>query len=207
MDNPPESYVAFKNRYTNQQLDDQIQYCAIYISEVQTWLDVQNKYPDVPTLQTWLNKDSAPRTAPEATTPANSLAHAEAPLPEFQELDAKEELNPMDAFSQMHDKRRKRVAKQAQAGMAQVAAERAAAESAYADKKATAARAEADAVAAQTRKLATAEENALSQRQNSWSARLKKIVSGTISGVVGAFTGGIGAEAGVRAADAVFNNN
>jgi len=203
----PPSYAAFRDGYTNKKLGPQISYCARYISEVQTWLDVQSKHANAPNLQQWLSKDSSPKKAKKKKrTPVNALVAAEAPLPEFTFEEDEDDMNPMDAFSQMRDERRQRVVEQAQAGMAQVAAEREAAESAYAEKKATAAQAEADAVAAQARKLATAEEDALAQRQNSWSARLKKLVSGTLSGAVGAFTGGIGAEAGVRASNAVFGN-
>jgi len=204
---PPTSYTAFNNDFTSNHLKQEINDCAQYISEVQTWLDVKTRTPDAPNLRQWLSKDSIsePELEKKPSAPFNPLAAAEAPLPEFKAETDKDPGSPMDAFSSMRDKRRERDLRQAQAGMKQVAAEREAAEAAYAGKKATAAKAEADAVAIQARKLATAEQDALSQRQNSWSARLKKIVSGTIGGTVSAFTGGIGAEAGARAADAVFN--
>jgi hypothetical protein len=207
----PADYTTFSSRYTDAHLAPQINYCARYISEVQTWLDIKSRTPHAPNLQQWLTKDDTPKKRAPAKkkkpSALNALAAAEAPLPDYVPDEDDDMENPMDAFSQMRSQRRERVMEQAQAGMAQVAAEREAAESAYAEKKATAAQAEADAVAAQARKLASAEEDALSQRQNSWSARLKRLVSGTLSGAVGAFTGGIGAEAGVRAANAVFDND
>ncbi|MDD4737563.1 MAG: hypothetical protein PHP44_15800 [Kiritimatiellae bacterium] len=209
LDPEPETYGALRERYSSEQLDPQIRYCARYISEVQTWLDVKRRHADAPSLQQWLAKEppapASARKKPAKSSALSALAAAEAPLPEFVSF-GDDDLNPMDAFTSKRSERRERVMEQAQAGMAQVAAERDAEEQAYAEKKSVAAQAEADAVSAQARKLAAAEADALSQRQNSWSSRFKKILSGTISGAVGAFTGGVGAEAGVRAADAVFNN-
>jgi hypothetical protein len=56
----------------------------------------------------------------------------------------------------------------------------------------------------QADKLATAEKDALDQRQNSWGACLKTIVGSLVSSATGAFTGGIGARAGEEAVNAVF---
>ncbi len=50
------------------------------------------------------------------------------------------------------------------------------------------------------------EQEAVEPRANSWMGRLKNIVSATVGAATGAFTGGIGAEAGHQAADALFNN-
>ena len=45
----------------------------------------------------------------------------------------------------------------------------------------------------------------LEQQQNSWGNKLKTVVGTTISAAGGAFLGGIGTQAGQKAADALFN--
>ena len=65
---------------------------------------------------------------------------------------------------------------------------------------------DAEAMRAQSQKIAAVEQEAIDQRANSWMGRLKNIVSATVGAATGAFTGGVGAEAGRQAADAIFHN-
>jgi hypothetical protein len=93
---------------------------------------------------------------------------------------------------------------EAQAAMQQVAAERQSAEQDLAARKQAEAQAEAVAVQNQAQKLAATEKQALEQQQNSWGNKLKAIVGTTISAAGGAFFGGVGAQAGQMAANALF---
>jgi capsule polysaccharide export protein KpsE/RkpR len=117
---------------------------------------------------------------------------------------ADEEEVGLASFSASRSERRAKALEEAQAGMQQVAAERQAAEQEYAAAKTAAAQAEADAMRKHADKLAAAEQEALEQRKNSWSGRLKQIVSTTIGAAGGAFFGGVGSRAGEAAANAVF---
>jgi FtsZ-binding cell division protein ZapB len=82
--------------------------------------------------------------------------------------------------------------------------ERDAAEQEAAARKTAAAQVEVDAMRRQADKLALVEREALEQRRNSWRNRLRSILVGTVSAATGAFTGGIGTQAGQRAAEAIF---
>jgi hypothetical protein len=113
----------------------------------------------------------------------------------------------LDSFAQARQDRRQRALEEAQAGMQQVASERDAAEREYAARKTASAQAEAEAIKRQADKLASTETEALEQRKNSWGNKLKGILSATIGAATGAFTGGIGTEAGTRLADAIFEHH
>ncbi len=88
--------------------------------------------------------------------------------------------------------------------MQQMAAEREAFEQEAAARALAQAQADAEAMKAQAQRIAGAEEEAMKQRENSWGNRLKRIAGGTVSATIGAFTGGVGAEAGRRAAAEIF---
>ncbi|MBP7276215.1 MAG: hypothetical protein KBA51_08445 [Kiritimatiellae bacterium] len=188
---------------------------AQLLGEVQTWADLARQGTELPPLESWLMR-SEPPDGPASPTPPpppppspsrkrNPLAEAEAAPTEFvNDPDAGDEGNALESFAAMRKARREQVLADAQAGMQQVAQERQAAETEYAAKKTAAAQAEAEAMKAHAQKLAAAETEALEQRKNSWSSRLKNIVSSTVGAAVGAFTGGIGAEAGQRAVQEIF---
>jgi len=177
-----------------------------FLGEIQTWSDLRARNPQTPPLADWLARDAAPAAAAPAKPPANPLAAAEAEAPAFVAPAAEPPANPMDAFAQGRDAKRARALADAQAGMQQMAMERQAAEQEYSAKKLADAQADAEAMRAQAQKIAAVEQEAIDQRANSWMGRLKNIVSATVGAATGAFTGGIGAEAGRQAADAIFNN-
>ena len=176
------------------------------LGEMQTWADVRAKNAQTPPLAAWLARGQTPMvTAPAAPPkPVNPLAAAEAEVPEWAPPPDSSPANPMDAFSQSRTEKRDRALQDAQAGMQQMAMERQAAEQEFAAKKLAGAQADAEAMRAQAQKLAAVEKEAIDQRANSWSGRLKNIVSATVGAATGAFTGGIGAEAGRQAANALF---
>lgn len=177
------------------------------LGEMQTWADVRAKNPQTPPLAAWLARSQKTLTASapaELPKPVNPLAAAEAEAPEWIPPATPSPPNPMDAFAQSRNEKRDRALQDAQAGMQQMAMERQSAEQEYAAKKMAAAQADAEAMRAQAQKLAAVEQEAIDQRANSWSGRLKNIVSATVGAATGAFTGGIGAEAGRQAANALF---
>jgi hypothetical protein len=176
------------------------------LGEMQTWAEVRAKNPQAPPLSAWLTREKTPIVmAPVAPPkPANPLAAAEATAPEWVPPTDSSPSNPMDAFAQSRKEKRDSALQDAQAGMQQMAMERQAAEQEFAAKKLADAQADAEAMRAQAQKLAAVEKEAIDQRANSWSGRLKNIVSATVGAATGAFTGGIGAEAGRQAADAMF---
>lgn len=178
------------------------------LGEVQTWAELARRGTELPPLESWLMRAEPPEEPAPPPPPLrkrNPLAEAEAVPAEFvDDPDAGDEGNALETFAAMRKTRREQALADAQAGMQQIAQERQAAEAEYAAKKTAAAQAEAEAMKAHAQKLAAAETEALEQRKNSWSSRLKNIVSSTVGAAVGAFTGGIGAEAGQRAVQEIF---
>jgi len=177
------------------------------LGEMQTWAEVRAKNPQTPPLSAWLAREqttvaAAPVAPPK---PVNPLAAAEAAVPEWVPPPADSTpANPMDAFALSRKEKRDSALQDAQAGMQQMAMERQSAEQEFAAKKMADAQADAEAMRAQAQKMAAVEKEAIDQRANSWSGRLKNIVSATVGAATGAFTGGIGTEAGRQAADALF---
>ncbi len=209
---PPADYAGLRKAAVNALLRQEIESASKWLADVQTWRDLRAQRDDVPALEVWLARE-APEEQEAAMPPAaaraparavNPLAEAEAPLPELQTDEEGESAGPLDSFDSLRRERRARALKEAQAGMAQVAAERQAAEQEYAAKKTAAAQAEAESLKRHAEKLAAAEKEAAVQRQNSWSSRLKNIVGATITAATGAFTGGVGTRAGEALANEVF---
>ena len=174
-----------------------------FLGELQMWIDLRDRNPQTPSLAIWRARQAA--SAAAVMPPAHSLAAAEAEAPAY-DAPAAEAPNPLEAFAQSRQAKRDRALEDAQAGMQQMAMERQAAEQEYSAKKLAAAQADAEAMRAQAQKIAAAEQEAIDQRANSWMGRLKNIVSATVGAGTGAFTGGIGAEAGRQAADAMFHD-
>jgi len=204
----PMEYSAMRSLVLEKWLQTPFEEGSRLLGEMQTWAEIRALSPKTPPLNAWLNREFAaaeqptPLSAP--TQPANPLMAAEAPAPEWTAPVTPPPANPMDAFTQSRSAERDRALMDAQAGMQQMAMERQAAETEYSAKKIAAAQADADAMRAQAQKMAAVEQEAIDQRANSWSGRLKKIVSATVGAATGAFTGGIGAEAGRQAAEAIF---
>lgn len=201
----PADFVALRKQALEMALKDDMQAASKWLGDIETWLDLRKQGKEVPPLGIWLTraiKSSAMTKTPPAKK-VDPLQSAEVEVEEFKpEKDGGD--SPLDNFSAQRNQRREKAMKEAQAGMAQVAAERQAAETEYAAKKAAEATAEADAMKSNADKIAAAEKEALEQRQNSWGARLKTIVGSLVSATTGAFTGGLGAKAGEEAVNAVF---
>lgn len=210
----PDGYAALRQAVTGSLLASDVNEASKWLSEVQTWLDVRTKLKDTPALEAWLTRSEPVEVAKgwqwKKTTPAaqpvNPLASAE---PEMGQMEgpAEDGASPLDTFDELRSKKRQKALEEAQAGMQQVAAERQAAEEEYGQKKLAAAQAEAENIKRHAEKLAAVEKEALDQRQNSWSQRLKGIVGATITAATGAFTGGIGTRAGQEAANALFRDH
>ena len=206
----PLEFSAMRRLVMDQWLTEPFQNGSRLLGEIQTWIELLQGQSPQPPLAAWLARDqttppavSAPAAPPR---PSNPLADAEASLPDFTAMPEDTAVNPMEAFARSRQDKRERALQDAQAGMQQMAMERQAAEQEYAARKSAEAQADAEAMRAQAQKLAAVEQEAVDQRANSWMGRLKNIVSATVGAATGAFTGGIGAEAGRQAADALFNN-
>jgi len=203
----PLEFPAMRRLVLEKWLADPFEKGGRLLGEMQTWADVRARNPQAPPLGAWLSRSESAGPAeppPPPAKPANPLAAAEAEAPEYIAPPEGTDPNPMDAFAQSRKEKRDRALQEAQAGMQQMAMERQAAEQEYAAKKMAEAQADAEAMRAQSQKLAAVEQEAIEQRANSWMGRLKNIVGATVGAATGAFTGGIGAEAGRQAADALF---
>jgi hypothetical protein len=208
----PADYAALRQLGLNAWLQQDIQASSKFLADVQTWLQLKSRTPNMPPLTVWLARDTAaPATLgarvapPPQKTVAQQLASAEAPMPDFKaEDEAAPGSNPLEAFSAQRKERRERAVKEAQEAMAQVATERQAAEQEYASKKQAEASAEAEAMKNHAQRLADNEKQAIEQEKDSWSAKLKGVVGATITAAGGAFFGGVGAQAGQMAANFIF---
>ena len=217
LDKPwPADYTALRQAALQACLGSELDEASAFLGAVETWVDQKKKKKaDTPSLEAWLdatlyNKKAAgtggtAKKKAKPAPPADPLAAAEAGLGGFSD-DGEEMDNPLDELRSSRAAKRKKAMEQARDGMASVARERAAAEQEVASKKMAAAQAEASALQAHADKLATVEKEALEQRQNSWTSRLKNIVATTISTATGVFFGSVGQRAGEAVTDAVFNN-
>lgn len=199
---PPADYGTLRRLALEQWLSDPLQAGIRLLSEIQTWAEVSRAPSEAPPLNYWLEREMhAPE--PVQPRPINPLQAAEASMPEW-DAAAPPQGSSLDAFAQRRRERREQALQSAQAGMQQMAQERQAAEEEYASRVRADAQADAEAMRAQAQRLAAVEAEAMAQRENSWGNRIKRIVGGTVSAGIGAFTGGVGAEAGRRAADELF---
>lgn len=197
-DPKPANYAALREAALQQGLAEDMNRASVFLSGVQTWVEKKKEgTEELPDLASWLKAVQAP------PPPANPLAGAEAGLGSFQGGDD-EEGSPLDDFRDRRADKRKKALDQARDGMATVARERAAAEQEEASRKTVAAAAEAEAMQRHAQKLAAVEKEALEQRKNSWTSKLKGIVSSTIGTATGVFFGSVGQRAGEAVTDAVF---
>lgn len=208
----PGDFPGFRQAALPAVLSTELNEASAFLGAVETWLNQKKKSTkDLPDLAAWLdaalyNKvpaKNANKRKPQP--PADPLAAAEAGLGGFTG-DAGGNDNPLDEYRATRVAKRKRAMEQARDGMATVARERTDAEQEIAARKTAAAQAEAAAMQAHAEKLAAVEKDALEQRQNSWTSRLKNIVASTVSTATGVFFGSVGQRAGEAVTDAVFNN-
>ena len=208
----PADFAVLRQLGLTAWLQPDIEASSKFLADIQLWLQLKGRTPNMPPLAAWLARDQ-PAAVPARVVPppqktiAQQLAGAEAPMPEFKaEDEAAPGANPLEAFSAQRKERRERAAKEAQEAMAQVATERQQAEQEYASKKQAEASAEAEAIKNHAQRLADAEKQAIEQEKDSWSTKLKGVVGATITAAGGAFFGGIGAQAGQMAANLIFQN-
>lgn len=205
---PPADFAGFRQAAQPSVLSTELGRASAFLSAVEAWLGKKDKNePDLPDLATWLEASVYNKPAPKAkkAKPANPLADAEAGLGTFTD-DEEAADNPFDEYRASRAAKRKRVMDQARDGMSLVANERQAAEQEASSKKLAAAQAEAAAMQKHAEKLAAVEQQALEQRQNSWTSKLKNIVSTTVSTATGVFMGSVGQRAGEAVTDAIFND-
>lgn len=179
---------------------------SVFLTDIQTWQELGVMGMDRPPLTAWLLRDRIGSTDTEPKQQKKrSLRGSEASAGTFKGAGKDDDVNPLDTLSKMRDEKRAKSLKDAEAGMAMIAAERQAAEQEYAAGKLAKAKAEADAQVAQANKFAAAEAEAIEQRKYTWGNRLKNIVGATVTAAGGAFMGHVGAEVGRQAINAVFN--
>lgn len=210
LDAPVASYGSLRATVLHKFLMRDLEAAAAFLGDVHTWIDLRGRMRDAPPLDDWLNRAAPSGTAPPPPAPdrprrtGNALRDAEAPAGGPTDVSRATSPNPRDAFGASRTERHAAALAEARAGMQQVAAERRSEEDALAARKLAEAQAAADAARKQAQTLAAAEAEALEQRRNSWSAKLKSVLTATISATGGAFLGGVGARVGESAATAVF---
>ncbi len=215
-DEAPADFAALRLRSLRELVAEDVAAAGRLLGEMQSWLAVRAREAGTPPLAAWLARDQPSVTPATATfgqhlpparpaRPANPLRDAEAPPGDFV-ADEEPAATALDSFSTARAGRRAQALEEAQAAMQQVALERRTAEEEMAARKSAAAQAEAEAVRKQAERLAAADQEAIEQRKNSWSGRLKSILCTTIGATSGAFLGGVGARAGEEAARAVFDH-
>lgn len=212
----PESFAALRSAAMKTLMAEDISRAGKLLGGIQTWLRLRAK-GDVPPLHAWLHRDEAPaavavageRSAPAPPKPKkkrNSLRDSEAGAGEFVEA-PDDAASSLRSFGAMRKMRREKAIKDAEAGMAQVSAERKSADDEYNAKKAAEAQAEAVAMQAQAQRLAAAEQEAVIQDQNSWRTRLKNVAATAVGAAGSAFLGNVGGRLGEAAAEAVFKDD
>ena len=213
VDNPlPATYADLHRTISASWLKTDLDSGAALLSEIQTWLDVSRRNTDTPPLAAWLGRQSRMVASKPAASPTpkpdprQNLRDAETEAGTFKN-DASDSTAALDAFSLSRPDRRQKTVEEAQAGMQQIAMERDTAERDLAARKTAAAQTEAEAIKRQADKLAAVETEALEQRKNSWGNKLKGVLSATVGAATGAFSGGIGTEAGSRLANAIFDHH
>jgi hypothetical protein len=204
-------FAALREAVMRERLAGELQDAADLLGGVEGWTEAKAKgAPD--SLSDWLDRTgprartSAPvAAAPRAPAKKTGLAAAEVDVSEAEAPeDDTDTVSPLDSFSATRDEKRARVLAEAQAGMRQVADERRAWEQEYGARKQAEAQAEAEALIEHGEKLAAADKEAIEQSQRSWSNKAKQLLATAVGAAAGTFSGGVGAEAGQRAANEIF---
>ena len=203
----PTTFGELQLLYGATVLEGEIESAGRFLGDIESWVVLKGEVEDMPPLQAWLEREVVPEREMEAPTrPHNRLRAAEAKT-QPKVLVGEGADDTLDKFGAARSTRRAKALADAQAGMQQVASERAAAEEEAAAKKMAQAQAEAESIRRRAEQLAAVEHEAIEQRRNSWSGRLKAVLTTAISVTSGAFLGNVGSRAGEAAADAVFNTD
>lgn len=211
----PESFAALRSAAMKTLMAEDISRAGKLLGGIQTWLRLRAK-GDVPPLHAWLHRDEVPAAVtvagegraspPPKKKKRNSLRDAEAGAGEFVEAQD-DAASSLRSFGAMRKMRRDKAISDAEAGMAQVSAERKSADDEYNAKKAAEAQAEAVAMQAHAQRLAATEQEAVIQDQNSWRTRLKNVAATAVGAAGSAFLGNVGGRLGEAAAEAVFKDD
>ena len=207
----PADYAALSQGMVQRVLREEVAEAGVFLADIQTWIDLKGRTGEVPPLAAWLDRAVPVQTARQVTRESrpvkrNPLREAEAPADEYAG-EAGGGPGALEGFGAAREARRAKALDDARAGMQQVAEERRAAEDEAAARKLAAAQTEAEAVRKRAEKLAATQAEAIEQRRNSWSGRLKSVLTTVIGTTSGVFLGEVGGRAGRAAADAVFNTD
>lgn len=214
----PADYAALRQAVMSGPMAEDMQASAFILGSLQSWTQWKREGRPTPPLTAWLTRSktghAAPAAAPKPKAPrpppdsVSALAAAEAaPQMTLPEEGAEESLSPLAAYSDLVKQKRDQMFKDATEASEQLLAQRKEWEEDVAAKKTAAAEADAEAVKKHAEALAQADKDALEQQQNSWKNKLKGVASALVSSTVGAFTGGVGTQAGEKLAEAVFKKD
>lgn len=217
IDPPCADYAELNRVVTEKYISGDVTDASWLLGNIQRWAELRRGGRAMPPLAMWLTRD-LPSAAPapgavqkpaEPLTGAAALRAAEAPvqitLPDAASGEAG--ASPLAALQDAWKKKREQTYKDAVTATDQMLTQRKEWEEEYAAQRKAKAEADAEAFKKHCEDLAKAEKDALEQQQNSWQAKVKGIVGSLISSSVGAFTGGVGTQAGEKMAEKVFRKN
>jgi hypothetical protein len=202
----PQEYAPLRAEIAKTAVKGDISAAGKFLGDIQTWLEAIRRGDDAPPLDAWLARDRGVKSAkqsPKKKKRPNSLRDSEAPAAEFVEAND-DASGSLRSFGAARHARRERVLKEAEAGMAQVSEQRRIADEEANAMKTAAAQAEASAMQARAERLAAIDNEALVQRQNSWSTRIKNVVGAGLSAAGSSFFGTVGHSVGDAAARRVL---
>ncbi len=215
---PPSDYAALRQTVMAGPMAEDMKASAFILGSLQSWTQWKREGRPAPPLTAWLTRSEAGKDATQTTAPkpkavppppgsVAALAAAEGgsqfAVPEEGEEEAP---SPLAAYSDLVKQKREQMFKDSTAASEQLLAQRKEWEDDQAQKKTAAAEAEAESVKKHAEALAQADKDAIEQQQNSWQNKLKGVASALVSSAVGAFTGGVGTQAGEKLAEAVFKD-
>ncbi len=193
-------YSQLREQIAKDSLREFSDVCIKLMGNIEAWIELAQKDTVVPPLHIWLSRDKQEGKQ----KPVNRLRNAEAVADIDPAVLEKKTESVLAQFEAANEKRNKSKLDRAKASMAQLATERKQYEDAYAQKMLSAAKADAEGMKRQARKIADAEKEAIKQHENSWGMKFKRIIGATVGATADVFFGGIGARAGAEAADLIF---
>jgi hypothetical protein len=196
----PANYAELRKAIAEGWIKGEVESASRLLSEIQVWLALKGRDPSTPPLYAWIHSSRAAPLRP-------SLALAEPAAPAFVEPDTAEGSSPLDSFAASRKDRLDKKHELARAGIQQINTEREAWEQEYGAKKLAAAQVDAENVKRQADALVETEKQALEQRKNSWSMKIKTVLGSTVSAFTEAVVGTVGKRAADKAANAIFDTN
>lgn len=221
IDPPCADYAALNQAVTERYMEGDVRDSSWLLGNIQRWAELRRAGRPMPPLAMWLSRDvpsPSPSAAPKATAaptrPAASPGSVEAlmaaeavPQITLPAENVEATASPLAVFQEQWKKKREDLYKDSNAATDQMLTQRKEWEEDYAAQRKSKAEAEAEAFKKHSEELAKADKDALEQQQNGWQSKIKGIVGSLISSSVGAFTGGVGTQAGEKLAQKVFKND